>query len=194
MTINKTTLKEIQQFAKDTTKSPSNNADAPYFEILGTRVNQAFNQAKKQAIKLHIRSNRHQEESDELAGYMIDYVTALVDQEHMSEEDALKKAEMDFKVDNPQNPLLNDPRYDAWKSYYASIEPNIQEAIGLTYVSWLLIGFTIGTMLGILGQVWYTGTMLGWVFWIMMVLGILLGIGLGMAGNARISLKHHSDG
>ncbi|KRN29039.1 hypothetical protein IV38_GL001255 [Lactobacillus selangorensis] len=188
----KSTLADIQQFAKTATKRPAAKDEMSYFEILGTKVNQTMIKAKQQAIRWHIHSEQHTEDTEQLAAYMIDYTNALVKQ-GMNEADALVQTEKIFAVNNPDNPLLKDPQYASWQHYYATMDQHLQEAIGLIYFSSVLLGLAIGAGAGIFGQILYNGVMIGHIFWMLLVVGAIAGLGIGMAINAHLVLKQRDN-
>ncbi|WP_251862325.1 hypothetical protein [Clostridium sp. Marseille-Q2269] len=160
-----------------------------YFEILGLKANDTINKAKKEVGKFKISSKKHEEETEELAGYMTDYIEDLVNQGY-SEEDALQKDKIDFEVQNPENPLLKDEYCEKLQHYIESMDPATQEAIGLIYGSRLFIGVVVGGITGVLGQILFNSHIFGPILWIMLGLGFMLGLALGMSSHANINMKY----
>lgn len=111
-------------------------------------------------------------------------------EENLSEQDALNKAMATFRADRPlsDEEIRNQER----QAYYQTIDPQIEESIGLGYASNLFIGIVIGAIIGIFGQILYSGELIGIVFFLMLGLGLLLGIALGLNKHNRVISQNHS--
>ncbi|KRM99427.1 hypothetical protein [Loigolactobacillus rennini] len=180
MVISKTTQAAIQHYARQQTHLRLVKNEQTYFEQLGARVGSDIHYHGL----FRFRPKTHLVEADELAGYMIDYIQAQM-AAGQSESAALAQAEQVFTVDAPDNPLVVNPAYHQWQTYYAQLEQVTYKLLTLIFGSRLLIGTVVGTMLGVLAQSRYDHRALGWVFWLLLGLGILLGLGLGLASALK---------
>ena len=182
MAISKTTQSELQRFARAQTRLRLVKNERTYFEQLGARVGRDVHY---HGI-LRFTPKTHLVEADELAGYMIDYIQART-AEGMDEADALAQAETVFMVDAPENPLVVNPDYRQWQTYYAQLEQVTYKLLWLVFSSRLLIGTVVGAMLGVLAESRYADRALGWLFWLLLALGALLGLGLGTASMLKVA-------
>lgn len=178
MTFTPKTEEAITKFAKETIKNTLDKNELSYFERLELKARELQEKTKK-----NFSTNR-EEDVEELTSYMRDYMNQLVAEEHLSEADALEKAKSVFYVKRTRPEEEKELERIA---YYESIDPATEEAIGLAYGSRIILGIVLGAIIGILGQIYYDGTIWGIVLWIMIGLGMLLGVGLGLASHAGIS-------
>ncbi|MFD0896775.1 hypothetical protein [Loigolactobacillus binensis] len=182
MAISKSTQAELQRYARTQTRLRLVKNERTYFEQLGMRVGRDIHY---HGI-LRFTPKTHLVEADELAGYMIDYIQALT-AAGLAEDAALAQAEDVFTVDSPQNPLVINPEYRQWQTYYAQLEQVTYKILWLVFGSRLLIGTVVGAMLGVIAESRYADRALGWLFWLLLVLGALLGLGMGIAGMLKVA-------
>jgi len=187
LAISKTTQAELQRFARVQTRLRLVKNERTYFEQLGARVGRDIHY---HGI-LRFTPKTHLVEADELAGYMIDYIQAREAEDDMDEAAALGQAEIVFLVDSAENPLVINPEYRQWQTYYAQLEQVTFKLLWLTFGSRLLIGTVVGAMLGVLAESRYADRALGWLFWLLLALGILLGLGLGIASMLKAAWSEH---
>lgn len=183
--MNENIRKQIEKLADNLARTSLKKEEMTYFEILSQKTNTSMHKVKKTIGKLKRNSKNYNDSKEELSSYLQDYVEDLL-QAGYSEVDALEKAKVAFEVQNPDNPLLTDEKYQDWQEYHESLSPAIQEAIGLAYGSCTLIGMVLGTILGIFAQILYNGYFYGWLLVILIVLGLLLGVSVGMAKHAKL--------
>ncbi|PIO82218.1 hypothetical protein BSQ39_00905 [Loigolactobacillus backii] len=192
MTVSKQIQAQIQKYAKVCTKLPLTADEPTYFERMGERANVEINRHHHQIGGLRIAPQAHLEEAEELAGYMTDYVQDCVEKKQMTEQAALEQAKKVFTRHSPDNPLVVDERYNQWQAYYREIDNQTKQAIWLLYLSRMLFGLVIGGILGSFGEIWYEDQVVGMIFWIMLLLGLILGFAMGLATNAWIALRSNS--
>ncbi|MFD1319189.1 hypothetical protein [Loigolactobacillus zhaoyuanensis] len=186
MAISKSTQAELQRYARAQTRLRLVKNERTYFEQLGARVGRDIHYHGV----LRFTPKTHLVEADELAGYMIDYVQART-AEGMDEATALAQAATIFTVDSPENPLVINPEYRQWQTYYAQLEQVTYKILWLVFGSRLLIGTVVGAMLGVLAESRYADRALGWLFWLLLALGALLGLGLGIASMLKVAWSEH---
>ncbi|MDT2639966.1 hypothetical protein P7D31_07535 [Enterococcus dongliensis] len=176
--MNTSTDTKIQKFADEMVKKSLSKDQLSYPERMSLKLQELHEKTKQ-----NLKPDR-KEETDEIAGYLKDYMTQLMTEENLSEEDALNKAIAIFRAEHP----LSDEESKAQErqAYYQSIDPQIEESIGLGYASNLFIGIVLGAIIGIFGQILYSGDLIGIVFFLMLGLGLLLGIALGLNKHNRI--------
>ncbi|MDT2759889.1 hypothetical protein [Enterococcus xiangfangensis] len=180
--MNTSTDNKIQKFAEEMVRESLSKDQLSYPE----RMSLKLQELREKTIQ-NLKPNR-QEETDEIAGYVKDYLTQLMTEENLSEEDALNRTIAVFQADRP---LSDEEQKNLERqAYYQSIDPQIEESIGLGYASNLFIGIVIGAIIGIFGQILYTGDLIGIVLFLMIGLGLLLGIALGLNKHNRIISQH----
>lgn len=173
------TEEAMTRFAKEAIKNSLDKSELSYFERLELKAKQLQEKTKKS-----FGTNR-EEETAELTSYMRDYMEQLINEEGLSETDAFAKAKAVFQIDSSNHSEAEKKQERL--SYYENLDPATEEAIGLSYASRMFLGTVIGAVLGIFGQIFYDGAIFGVVLWIMLGLGLLFGLGLGMASHAKIS-------
>ncbi|MDN5951781.1 MAG: hypothetical protein L0H66_06005, partial [Loigolactobacillus coryniformis] len=67
------------------------------------------------------------------------------------------------------------------------LEQVTYKLLWLVFSSRLLIGTVVGAMLGVLAESRYADRALGWLFWLLLALGALLGLGLGTASMLKVA-------
>lgn len=178
MTISDETNKKIEHFAAEAVKLTLSKEDLSYFERFELKMKDIQKKAQK-----NFWPNR-EEDKLELEQYMKEYIEELMQVEGLSEEDAFCKAQASFSVDRPfsEQEIYEKER----KEYYQNMDPALEEQIGLTYGSMVLLGIVLGAILGIIIQIWYNGQIIGVVLISMLCLGLLLGVAIGLAKHAKI--------
>lgn len=126
--------------------------------------------------KLKVSSNEKDDFKEEMKQFLVDSVEDLMSQGY-SEEEALKRALEQFGDEHSLETSLeiNDKQNSkGWVSMK-------QEAIGLFYAAGLFLGGGVGATIGFLYHHLIFGT----------AIGVIIGIGLGLLGNAFIALKQN---
>lgn len=122
--------------------------------------------------KLKVSSNEKDDFKEEMKQFLVDSVEDLMSQGY-SEEEALKRALEQFGDEHSLE--INDKQNSkGWVSMK-------QEAIGLFYAAGLFLGGGVGATIGFLYHHLIFGT----------AIGVIIGIGLGLLGNAFIALKQN---
>lgn len=175
---------KIQKFADNMVKASLSKDQLSYPERMALKLQELQEKTKK-----NLKPDR-KEETEEIAGYIKEYMTQLMAEENLSEQDALNKAMATFRANRPlsDEEIRNQER----QAYYQTIDPQTEESIGLGYASNLFIGIVIGAIIGIFGQILYSGELIGIVFFLMLGLGLLLGIALGLNKHNRVISQNHS--
>ncbi|MDT2659154.1 hypothetical protein P7E02_04705 [Enterococcus hulanensis] len=176
--MNTSTNDKIQKFADEMVKASLSRDELSYPERMSLKL-----QELQEKTRQNLKPDR-KEETEEITGYIKDYIVQLMKEENLSEEDALNKAMAAFRADRPlsDEEIKNQER----QAYYQSIDPQTEESIGLGYASNLFIGIVIGAIIGIFGQILYNNELIGIVFFLMLGLGLLLGIALGLNKHGRV--------
>lgn len=175
--------KKIEKQALIVAKHAANQVskeEQTYWERISQKLDTVKNKAEKQVHKF-TRNPATLDEAQELKDYMTQYVENLMEAEALTEEDAFARAAAEFDIPEAQSTYEEQMR-----EYYSQFDPAYEEAVGLIYASRMLICGVIGGILGMFGQMYYNGEVVGLVLAITVFLGILLGVGLALGSQAKI--------
>jgi len=130
-----------------------------------------------------------QEASDELATYMKEYIKDLL--EHgISEEVAFEMVKEKLVVEQEKEYEEESP-YE-YNKYYMDMDIDMarQEALGLYFAGFALLGISIGSTIGLLLGLTVFSDKFWTTFGVCTGLGTLMGVSLAMLKNAAIIMKN----
>ena len=184
MSLSKETIEEIERFAKEQANKHLSDAELSYFERLSKKSDDTKNKIMNKISKFKVTSDDVKEASDDLSLYMEDYMNDLMAQGH-SEKEAFEMAKETLKTEERSS--LNEDIHDKYREYYANMDLEKQEAIGLYYGGFFLLGGAVGAIAGsILGTIGVFNGNFWITFGVSTGIGLIVGIGLGLIKNASI--------
>lgn len=188
MALSSETKNKINSFAKQQAVLYLEDAEMTYLEQLRQNAGGKKDGAYKKLSKFKANSEKSIEAREDMALYMSDYIEDLV-AGGMPEEDAFKKAKTDLAL-NSKTPSEDDLQ-ERFLNYYMDIDPAQEEVTGLFYGGFIILGMTIGALIGFIFGGGVQGFLEGGYVYaaIGFFAGILLGTGLGLIANAVVSFK-----
>lgn len=186
MTINQDTQQKINKFAKEQSTLYLNDAEMTYMEKLRRKAGKNRDKLGQRLSRFKNTSIKSREVQDDMILYMIDYINDLV-ASGMTEQEAFEKAsaELTFSSQTDQSDKLQEQ----FAQYYATIDPADYEIIGLFYAGFVLLGLSLGALIGFLGGGGVGEFMnAGWIYTLVGVgVGILVGTSFGLLANALLT-------
>jgi len=186
MNLSRETQEDIRRFASEEAGKHLNSAEISYFERLGRKTGQTKDKIIKKMSKFKLTSQQTMEARDDLTLYMSDHIADLVEQGH-TENEALEMAKAALKADSGSDQSA-DIR-DKYMEYFQSRNPAMDEAVGLYYGGFSLLGIIVGAVAGLLlGLNVFPGYFCLTLI-ISIVVGMLVGVACAMLKHASVAEK-----
>lgn len=188
MTISNETQQKINKFAQEQSGKYLDEAEMTYVEKLNKKAGDTKSKVASKFDKLKTRSEKSKEAQDDMILYMNDYINDLLSQ-GFSENEAFARASevMQFDSDSEQASNLND----RFQEYYENKDLAQQEAIGTFYGGFVILGLTLGGLIGFLsGGAIGEFSNDGWIYTLIGTgVGLFTGVGLGLIAQGMVTLK-----
>jgi len=186
MELGKETIENIEKFATKEATEILNNSELSIFERLTKKGNQTKGNFVKNVSKLKVRSNETKEAIEELRAYMEEYIKDMINH-GVSEEVAFEMAKEKIAAEKEKD--YEDEVTEKYKEYYNNIDMARQEALGLYFAGFTLLGITVGSIIGLLLGLTVFEKSFWITFGVSIGLGTLMGISMAMLKNAAIIMK-----
>lgn len=186
MSFSKETQQKINQFAKEQSQHYLDAAEMTYMEKLRKKTEQTKQKAGRKLARFKNRSDQALEAQDDMILYMSDYISDLMTN-GMTEQEAFDKAKEQLAASG-ESELHNDIQ-ERFREYYENRDLAADEAIGLFYAGFAIIGLVGGALVGYITsggrQEFLSGgfidTLIG------TFVGLLIGTGLALISHAIIT-------
>ncbi|WP_416825630.1 hypothetical protein [Ectobacillus polymachus] len=188
MNISNETKKKMEIFAREQSQFYLSDAELSYIERLRKKGVQTMGKVSEKLSLFKGTSDKSAEAQGDMLLYMSDYMEDLMSQ-GMSELDAFEKAKQQLAFESKS--VNNADLKEKYLQYYENLTPEYYEKVGLFYGGFVILGLTIGALLGFLmsGGV-PTFLKDGWIYTLVGCgVGLMLGVGLGLISNAIIVSK-----
>lgn len=188
MTISNETRQKINKFAQEQSGKYLDEAEMTYVEKLNKKAGDTKAKVASKFDKLKTRSEKGKEAQDDMILYMNDYINDLLSQ-GLSEDEAFARASEVMQFDSGTQQAIN--LNDRFQEYYENKDLAQQEAIGTFYGGFIILGLTLGALIGFLsGGAVNEFTESGWIYTLIgAAVGLFTGVGLGLIAQGFVTLK-----
>ena len=182
MTVSERSKDEINQFAKAQALHYLDIAEMTYLEKVKAKGQNARHRAARKLKRFKPGSDDAAEVQNDLILYMHDYMEDMLSQ-GIPEAEALERAKKDLRASEQSD--AQSLMQEKIMKYIEERDPATDEAIGLFYGGFVLLGLLLGALIGYLGgggrELFLSG---GWIDTLVGTgVGLLLGAGAGMISH-----------
>lgn len=186
MSFSNETQQKINQFAKEQAQHYLDAAEMTYMEKLRRKTEQTKQKAGRKLARFKGSSDQAREAQNDMILYMSDYINDLM-AGGMTEPEALEKAKEQLAASSESG--FNTDIQEQFRRCYENRNPADDEAIGLFYAGFTIIGLVGGALTGYITsggrQEFLSGGFIDTI--IGAVVGVLIGTGLALISHAVIA-------